>query len=47
MWFWIEIVGVIFLIFIWGIIAGAREDEIDYEAQLHAIEEWNKEHGKD
>lgn len=47
MWFWIEIVGMISLIFIWGIIAGAREDERDYESQLHAIEEWNKEHGKE
>lgn len=44
MWIWIGIVGMIFLIFIWGIVAGAREDDIDYESQLRAIEEWNKEH---
>ena len=47
MWIWIGIVGIIFLIFIWGVVAGTRKDDGDYEAQLHAIEEWNKEHKKE
>lgn len=43
MWLWICIIGLISLIFIWGIVAGTRRED-DYEDQMRAIDEWIKRH---
>lgn len=41
MWIWIAIVGLIFLIFIWGVLAGTRREDDEY--QLDAIKKWRDE----
>jgi nitrogen fixation-related uncharacterized protein len=46
MWIWIIIGGIAVVLFLWGIMAGTHRED-DYDAQIQAIEEWNKEHGKE
>ena len=48
MWWTIAIVLVVFLIFLWAIIAGTHKEnsDQDYEDQQIAIEEWRARHNK-
>lgn len=48
MWWTIVIVLVVFVVFLWAIIAGTHKEdnERDYEDQQIAIEEWRVKHNK-
>ena len=46
MWIWIIIVGMIFMLFLWAIVAGARKED-NYEAQMRSLEEWTNRHRKE